>query len=402
MNRISTTFQISLCLACLLISILFAAQLLGFIPDGYCDRLRSRVELCEVIAIEASLAIQHGNPLLLEQTLEEVVERNPKILHARLTRADGEEVVALQAPASESGGRPKPSIIQVPISANGEPWGTVELGLEPLTPAGAWHIVTGDTARLLMFSAAVGVVVFFVYLRRVLQHLDPSEVVPERVRTTLDTLAEGLVVLDSSQRIVLANSTFASSIGADSADLFGKSAADFGWRFEDEVLPPNELPWSVSMQRRKSMVGQMLKLGNHRSGTRTFRVNASPILDEKGACQGSFASFDDVTVLEERNASLTAMLGRLRESRDQIRRQNCELQVLATQDPLTGALNRRSFFEQFERFWHAAQRNHKPLSCIMVDVDHFKSVNDNHGHAQGDAVLKGVVRSFSGRSKKVT
>ena len=69
---------------------------------------------------------------------------------------------------------------------------------------------------------------------------------------------------------------------------------------------------------------------------------------------------------------------------------NKELDFYATRDPLTGCLNRRSFGEQFEAVFNAASGENKPLSCIMVDLDHFKSVNDNFGHATGDEVIKRV------------
>ena len=58
------------------------------------------------------------------------------------------------------------------------------------------------------------------------------------------------------------------------------------------------------------------------------------------------------------------------------------------QDPLTGCLNRRAFFERFEDEWSGISRYGYSLGCIMVDIDHFKLINDNHGHAVGDQVLQ--------------
>lgn len=63
---------------------------------------------------------------------------------------------------------------------------------------------------------------------------------------------------------------------------------------------------------------------------------------------------------------------------------------LATTDPLTGLLNRRAFLDALERERSRADRHHFPVSLLLLDVDHFKSVNDRHGHAAGDAVLRGV------------
>jgi diguanylate cyclase (GGDEF)-like protein len=74
----------------------------------------------------------------------------------------------------------------------------------------------------------------------------------------------------------------------------------------------------------------------------------------------------------------------------EIRRQNLELKTLASSDPLTSCLNRRSFFAEFETQWGNALRYEHPLSCVMVDVDHFKAINDRHGHRVGDQVLQQV------------
>jgi diguanylate cyclase (GGDEF)-like protein len=63
---------------------------------------------------------------------------------------------------------------------------------------------------------------------------------------------------------------------------------------------------------------------------------------------------------------------------------------LADVDPLTGLSTRRAFFLAAEEEWRRTKRYHRPLSCVMVDIDYFKRINDLHGHAVGDAVLKAV------------
>jgi diguanylate cyclase (GGDEF)-like protein/PAS domain S-box-containing protein len=67
-----------------------------------------------------------------------------------------------------------------------------------------------------------------------------------------------------------------------------------------------------------------------------------------------------------------------------------ETQRLATIDALTGLDNRRRFFERATHEFARAQRHRRPLSALMVDVDHFKRANDTHGHAVGDGLLRGV------------
>ncbi|MEY2876283.1 MAG: hypothetical protein RLZZ373_3654, partial [Pseudomonadota bacterium] len=66
------------------------------------------------------------------------------------------------------------------------------------------------------------------------------------------------------------------------------------------------------------------------------------------------------------------------------------LRRLATQDSLTGATNRRGFMDRLLRAQSEAELQAAPLSLVMVDLDHFKRINDEHGHGAGDAVLREV------------
>jgi diguanylate cyclase (GGDEF)-like protein len=65
-----------------------------------------------------------------------------------------------------------------------------------------------------------------------------------------------------------------------------------------------------------------------------------------------------------------------------------ELRRLATRDSLTGAMTRRFFMFETEREFERTKRYGNPLNCVAIDIDHFKVINDTHGHAAGDCVLK--------------
>jgi len=71
-----------------------------------------------------------------------------------------------------------------------------------------------------------------------------------------------------------------------------------------------------------------------------------------------------------------------------LRKANEQLVLLAITDPLTGLYNRRHFAERAERDLELAKRKERAFALIMCDLDHFKTVNDLHGHAAGDAVIK--------------
>ena len=89
--------------------------------------------------------------------------------------------------------------------------------------------------------------------------------------------------------------------------------------------------------------------------------------------------------------------------RDEIRRFAAELAVTnrrlhdaALTDVLTALPNRRYAIEFFRREWFASNRSKRPLACMLVDVDNFKTINDSHGHDVGDAVLKQIAQAIKG------
>ncbi|MBA3511998.1 sensor domain-containing diguanylate cyclase [Sphingomonas sp.] len=73
-----------------------------------------------------------------------------------------------------------------------------------------------------------------------------------------------------------------------------------------------------------------------------------------------------------------------------------KLRTQALRDPLTGLYNRRYMEDVLERYSNLAERNQSPLSVVMIDLDHFKTLNDDLGHAEGDAVLCEVSATIAG------
>lgn len=72
-----------------------------------------------------------------------------------------------------------------------------------------------------------------------------------------------------------------------------------------------------------------------------------------------------------------------------------ELRKLATTDPLTGAFNRRCFRNMAAEEISRSRRHNRPLTVLMLDIDHFKKINDTYGHAGGDEALQRVVAAIS-------
>jgi diguanylate cyclase (GGDEF)-like protein len=80
--------------------------------------------------------------------------------------------------------------------------------------------------------------------------------------------------------------------------------------------------------------------------------------------------------------------------RQELERAYAEVERLAQTDSLTGLANRRHFMEALEQEVDRSERYGRPLSLVALDLDHFKTVNDSHGHAAGDAVLSEAARAL--------
>jgi diguanylate cyclase (GGDEF)-like protein len=78
----------------------------------------------------------------------------------------------------------------------------------------------------------------------------------------------------------------------------------------------------------------------------------------------------------------------------QVRRERDAATHMAQFDPLTGVFNRRAIMERLRQAWQAATASAEPLAVLFLDIDHFKQINDSHGHAAGDACLAAVVEAI--------
>ena len=387
----------------LAVTALLAADTLGLLPDDTQTKVGARAALCESVAVNCSIMAGNADRRGIQASLEALVERNPDVLSAALRRADGRIAVEINEHTPHwklaEGSRSTSSQMFVPIFRGKQKWGEIEVRFAELKGSGWMSMLQSPLTKLIVFFAASCYLAFFFYLRRMLQQLDPSKVIPDRVRAALDALAEGLVVVDQSEHIVLANAAFARRVASKPDKLQAHLLSHFPWRLEDETAGqknPSALPWNRAIAEGRPLLGETLRLRTEEGEELVFLVNATPVMGEGNASRGALVSFEDVTPLKKKQAELIQMLDMLKDSREQIRRQNDELQILATQDPLTGCLNRRSFFEKFESRFSEAQSGRFEISVVMVDIDHFKAFNDTHGHAFGDTVLKevaGVLKS---------
>jgi diguanylate cyclase (GGDEF)-like protein len=104
---------------------------------------------------------------------------------------------------------------------------------------------------------------------------------------------------------------------------------------------------------------------------------------------------------EELATELEQSLRRQQKLADQLQQRNRELQALALNDKLTGLLNRRAFDEALDREVSRSRRLNKAISLLLIDVDHFKRINDVCGHLAGDRVLQELARLLRRQVREV-
>lgn len=180
------------------------------------------------------------------------------------------------------------------------------------------------------------------------------DLVPIARDRVFDVIRDGVVVIDDQSRFVDANAAAKNAFPAVAALRPGDDAAPFL-----SMLPP-------SSGRAAGAAEVSLIVGG---AVRHFRIDATEIRNASGSPDGQAIILADTTETTE----LLSKLARL-----------------ATTDELTGAYNRRHFFELGEREMNLARRSDRPLSFAMFDLDLFKDVNDRRGHPAGDAALRKV------------
>jgi PAS domain S-box-containing protein len=308
--RLSTRFLITLGLVSMLLSACLLAMFIDLIPDSVTLKRQGRTALAESVAANGSAFLTLGDLARLETTLTLVAQRNPEMRSAGVRTADGSLVVQIGehdahwVPAAD--GRSTDAQVIVPIFAGEQLWGHVELRFLPLAEPG-WRGWLGDPRlRLIGFLCLVAFPLFYFYMGRMLKRLDPSQAVPTRVRTALDTLLEGLLVVDLEGRIVLANQAFAGFVHEAPETLVGRTVESFAWAtFDAQPLAPDAYPWALALSRGELVRNVAACLRDEDSGEQHFFiVNCSPIIVGAGRHGGVLISLEDITQLQHKEAEL--------------------------------------------------------------------------------------------------
>jgi diguanylate cyclase (GGDEF)-like protein/PAS domain S-box-containing protein len=219
----------------------------------------------------------------------------------------------------------------------------------------------------------------------------PESLHPEVYRAAIEASPSPTLVADAQGVILLANREVERLFGWDRAALVGSSI---------DVLLPEEMcaEHAVHLARftqdpASRPMGQGRDLqARHRDG-RVFpvEVGLSPV-----RTAGALYVVCTIMDLTERR--------RIREDLSNqaalLRRANVRLAELATTDHLTALWNRRAFLEQLDIELERAVRHARPVSVLILDVDHFKPYNDEFGHLAGDEVLRDAARVLSDHARR--
>ena len=178
-----------------------------------------------------------------------------------------------------------------------------------------------------------------------------------------------VMVVDERSSIVAANAAFRQLLGLAADELIGCDADELPWHF-----PDGRIPWVDALQTSTQAQVAGIRLGHDE---RRFAVTVSTL---KPADQTwAIVCFHDASRFYEERA---------------------ELEQLASMDPLTGCFNRRLFLSRLRSEVALAAQHQQSLAVLLVDLDHFKRVNDQHGHDVGDQVLRAVARALNAVSRE--
>lgn len=389
--QLSPIFRISAAIVGLMLALILAFDsLFDLLPSDLARQIEIRKQTSFAVSDQIAHALQEDD-LHLQNLLDQLVARNPAILSIGVRRG-GQGTIAQSGKPSEDVSADRnistPTRMIVPLLIDDRRWGDAEVQFKDDTSLRQWF--GRPTVKFTLLFSTIGLLAIFFYLKKVLNQLDPSNAVPQRVQKAFDTLAEAVVLIGPDTKILLSNSTFTDMNAGIPGRIEGKSILRLNWLIDglsDEALG---YPWEAVIKSNHAAAPRKIKVNLPSGSHRELIMYSGPIDDGTGVARGCLMTFDDVTELSEANSKLEYALKELQLSRDKIEEQNLELQKHASIDPLTGCINRRSFFAQAEPLFQKALADGEPLHCIMADIDHFKAFNDKYGHSVGDAVIQQV------------
>lgn len=212
---------------------------------------------------------------------------------------------------------------------------------------------------------------------------------------SIEVTTNPFAVYDSQDRLIAWNQAYESVHALGFAKLRDKANgrrlhyADLVRALAEETMEPDKVEEYVEQRVAHHRRGDGIGMDLFYPGVGWFRVT------KFRTRSGSIATFGiDINENKQREAELEQEIRRRMALEEQLRAQ-------ANTDPLTGLANRAAFLERGDSEFIRARRFGDDLAVMMMDADHFKQVNDVHGHGAGDEVLRRLARTAAGTVRNV-
>jgi diguanylate cyclase (GGDEF)-like protein/PAS domain S-box-containing protein len=190
--------------------------------------------------------------------------------------------------------------------------------------------------------------------------------------------AEGMIITDVHGKIVWVNKGFEHISGYSFKEAYGKRP---GSLLQGKDTDPETITYmSQCLKEGKEFSCEVLNYT--KSGYEYWlKLTIHPKRNVEGEITHFMAVETDITELKKQQRKLEEEIARRKKLEEELKR-------LALEDPLTSVPNKRYFLDHFPREVERIKRGSGILGVIVCDIDHFKSINDEYGHAIGDVVLK--------------
>lgn len=260
--------------------------------------------------------------------------------------------------------------------------------------APSWVLPAFGAGGLLLLIA-VAIAVRFIQVSRQLEHeATERQNASQRLRATqrdmmalIDATPGAAMLVDLSGHILAINLAGATRFRGSKAEVVGRNIFELS------------TPAAAENRRRalaKAVAERRLVVLEDRRANRDLKNTIVPVEDEDGQVRRVAVFSEDVTEKKRGEEESRLAYSKLQAQLEEIRHLQSALQEQATRDGLTGLYNRRYLDETLEREVARAHREGYPLSLVMLDVDHFKAINDTYGHRAGDEMLRLLARLLQG------
>lgn len=213
----------------------------------------------------------------------------------------------------------------------------------------------------------------------------------EIYRVAVEASPCATLVADAAGTITLANPEAERLFGFGPGELVGRGI---------EALLPDDIRDAHEAHRRRFAEHPEGRPMGHRRDLRARRADGTVFPAEIGLKAVETAAGLHVVCTVVDLTERKRVEGRLSQQAAQLEEANERLRELATTDSLTTLWNRRAFLEQLDIRLEQSVRAARPMSVLILDVDHFKPYNDQYGHLAGDEVLQGAARVLRDRARR--